>query len=77
MSNLRSMFTSIEEFIISLHLTNMDFLNFFCRMESFHLLDLYYEEHHQGRLTAEGEVTYSVLLLYFLHCIFICVHALI
>ena len=52
------MFTSIEEFIISLHLTNMDFLNFFCRMESFHLLDLYYEEHHQGRLTIEGEVTY-------------------
>ena len=46
----------MKEFIICLHLTNL---------EPFHLLDPYYEEHHRGRLTAEGEVTYSVLLLYF------------
>ena len=55
----------MEEFIISLHLINVHFLKKICRMEPFHLLDLYYEEHHRGRLTAEGEVTYSVMLLYF------------
>ena len=35
---------------------NFYFIDFFCRMAQFHLLDLTYEETHRGRLIAEGQV---------------------
>jgi hypothetical protein len=35
--------------------TNLTIL--ICRMAQFHLLDPHYDEHHKGRLTAEGRAT--------------------
>ena len=35
---------------------NFYFIDFFCRMAQFHLLDPVYEETHRGRLIAEGQV---------------------
>ena len=32
-------------------------------MAQFHLLDPHYDEHHRGRLTAEGEVIFCLLYL--------------
>ena len=35
---------------------NFYFIDFFCRMAQFHLLDPTYEETHRGHLIAEGQV---------------------
>jgi hypothetical protein len=40
--------------------TNLDIL--ICRMAQFHLLDPHYDEHHMGRLTAEGEVIFCTYI---------------
>jgi hypothetical protein len=40
--------------------TNLDIL--ICRMAQFHLLDPHYDEHHRGRLTAEGEVIFCTYI---------------
>jgi hypothetical protein len=40
--------------------TNLIFL--ICRMTWLHLLDPRYDEHHSGRLTAEGEVIFAYIL---------------
>ena len=47
---------------------NFYFIDFFCRMAQFHLLDPTYEETHRGRLIAEGQV------IIYTFCLNICEH---